>query len=227
MSSPARGLLRGLRAASLGVAGFVLALVAHVAAGGASPEPGVLLLLAGCTGLMTWLLTGVRVSPVRVVVFLAAMQVVLHEAVMRLSVPAPCLMPVMDPAAGGNAGMGPGMGHGGQPVLECATSMAPHPGLGPRSIFATTTMLGAHLIATMVMAALLAYGERALWFLAGLVRLPLCFSAVRPEPPKIRLFPYGVPRVARACFASGGVGRRGPPPGTSSPAFGPLPSGCA
>jgi len=223
MSSPARGLLRGLRAASLGVAGFVLALVAHVAAGGASPEPGVLLLLAGCTGLITWLLTGVRVSPVRVVVSLAAMQVVLHEALMRLSVAAPCLMPVMEPAAGGNAGMG----HGGQPVLECATSMAPHPGMGPRSIFATTTMLGAHLVATMVMAALLAYGERALWFLAGLVRPPRSLSAVRPQPPKIRMFPYGEPRVARACFASGGVGRRGPPPGTASPAFGPLISGCA
>jgi hypothetical protein len=32
MLSPAKGLLRGLRAASLGVVGFGLALVAHVAA---------------------------------------------------------------------------------------------------------------------------------------------------------------------------------------------------
>ena len=34
MLAPAQGLLRGLRAAALGVVGFVLALAAHVTAGG-------------------------------------------------------------------------------------------------------------------------------------------------------------------------------------------------
>ena len=58
MSSPAQGLLRGLRAASLGVVGFVLALVAHLAAGGAAPGPVVLLLLAGLIGVASVLLTG-------------------------------------------------------------------------------------------------------------------------------------------------------------------------
>ena len=62
---PTKGLLRGLRAASLGVVGFVLALAAHVAAGGAEPGPVVLLLLAGLVGLAAVLLTGVRLTPVR------------------------------------------------------------------------------------------------------------------------------------------------------------------
>jgi hypothetical protein len=206
MSSPTRGLLRGLRAASLGVAGFVLALVAHVAAGGASPAPAVLLLLAGFTGLAALLLTGVRLSPGRVATSLAAMQAVLHGAFMRLSVPAACPMPVMNPPAGGQAGMG----HGGQPVLECATGMA-HPGMGQGSVFATTAMLGAHLGATVLMAALLAYGEKVLWLAAGWVRPPRWLPAGLPELPAVRVFSYGAPRVLRVRFARGGVGRRGPP----------------
>ena len=65
MFAPAQGLLRGLRAAALGVVGFVLALAAHVTAGGARPGPVVLLLLAGLIGLAAVLLTGARLSPVR------------------------------------------------------------------------------------------------------------------------------------------------------------------
>lgn len=51
-----------MRVCSLGVLGFVLALVAHVAAGGAAPRPVVLILLAGLTGLAAVLLTRVRRS---------------------------------------------------------------------------------------------------------------------------------------------------------------------
>jgi hypothetical protein len=74
MSSPTKGLPRGVRAASLGVVGFVLVLVPHLA-GGAEPEPGVLLLLAGLIGVASVLLTGELLSPVRVVVAFAGMQV--------------------------------------------------------------------------------------------------------------------------------------------------------
>ena len=85
MSSPTRGLIRGLRAGSLGVGGFVLALIAHEAAHGVVPGPAPLLLLGGLTGLAALLLTGVRLSPVRVGLSLIVMQVTLHEAFMRLS----------------------------------------------------------------------------------------------------------------------------------------------
>lgn len=120
MLSPTRGWLRGLRAASLGVVGYVLALLAHLAAGGAVPKPGVLLLLAGLISLAAVLLTGIRLSPIRLGASLTAMQVVLHEAFMRLSAPTGCVMTGLSAPAGGH------MGHGGPPapLLECATSMA-------------------------------------------------------------------------------------------------------
>ena len=125
MSAPAQGLLRGLRAAALGLVGFVLALAAHVTAGGATPGPVVLLLLAGLIGLAAVLLTGARLSPVRVGVSLAAMQVCLHEAFMWLSAPAACVMPVMNAPTDGLMGMG----HGAQSLLNCAAGMT-HAGMG-------------------------------------------------------------------------------------------------
>jgi hypothetical protein len=207
MLSPAQGLLRGLRAASLGVVGFVLALAAHVAAGGATPGPVVLLLLAGLIGLAAVLLTVVRLSPFRVVVSLAVMQVVLHEAFMWLSVPAACVMPVMNAPAGAHMDMG----QGAQPLLNCATGMT-YTGMGQSSVFAATAMLGAHVAATALMAALLAYGERVLWFLAGWVRPRWWLRVGLPQFLTIRVFSFGEPPMVRVRFACGGVGRRGPPP---------------
>lgn len=202
--SPTRGVLRGLRAASLGAVGFGLALVAHVAAGGSAPGPVVLLFLAGLIGLTALLLTRARLSPVRVGISLSAMQVVLHEAFMWLGSPAGCSMTgVVDPG-------GMQMGHGSQPVLECATGMA-RAGMGQGSVFAAMTMLGAHVVATAVMVVLLAFGEKMLWFLAGSVRPAQWLRVGLPELPAMRVGSSSAPRRLRAQFASGGVGRRGPP----------------
>jgi hypothetical protein len=209
MLSPAQGLLRCLRAASLGVVGFALALAAHVAAGGATPGPAGLLLLAGMIGLAAVMLTGARLSSARVRVSLAVMQVVLHEAFMWLSAPAACVMPVMNAPVGGH--MGTGMGQGAQPVLDCAVGMT-HAGMGQSSVFAATAMLGAHIAATALMAALLAYGERVLWFAAGWVRPASLLRVGAPELPAVRHFSVGAPPMLRVRFAFGGVGRRGPPP---------------
>lgn len=202
--SPTTGWLRGLRAASLGVVGFALALVAHVAAGGVAPGPVVLFFLAGLTGLVAVLLTGAKLSPVRVGVSLTAMQVVLHEAFMWLGSPATCVVTGMSAPAGGH------MGHGGQPMLECANGMA-HAGMGQTSMLAATAMLGAHVAATAVMVTLLAYGEKVLWFLAGCVRPPRWLRVGLPELPAMRVVSSGAPRMLRVRFACGGVGRRGPP----------------
>src|ERR1035437_2388265 len=207
MLSPAQGLLRCLRAASLGVVGFVLALASHAAAGCATPRPAVLLLLAGMIGLAAVLLTGARLSPARAGVSLAAMQVVLHEAFVWLSAPAACVMPVMNAPVGGHMGMG----QGAQPVLNCAVGMT-HAEMGQSSVYVATAMLGAHIAATALMAALLAYGERVLWFAAGWVR-PAPWLRVGPaELPAVLLFSLGAPPMLRVRFACGGVGRRGPPP---------------
>jgi hypothetical protein len=205
MLTPTRGLLRGLRAASFGAVGFVLALVAHVAAGGVLPDPVALLLLTGLVCFAAVLVTGARLSPVRVGVSLTAMQVVLHEVFMRLGAPPTCLMSGVSAPPGGL------MGHGGgpMPLVECASGMAQ--AMGQRSTFAATAMLGAHIAATAVMAALLAYGDQVLWFLAGCAR-PLQWLRVGlPELQAVRVAPPGAPRILRLRYACGGVGRRGPP----------------
>jgi hypothetical protein len=205
MLTPTRGMLRGLRAASLGAVGFVLALVAHLAAGGVAPGPVVLLLLAGLVSLAALLLTGTRLSPVRVGVSLTAMQVGLHEVFMWLGAPPACLM------SGGSAPPGGPMGHGGGPVplVECASGMAQV--MGQRSTFVAAAMLGAHVAATAVMAALLAYGDQVLWFLAGCVRPPQWLQVGLPELPAVRFASSGPPRILRLRYACGGVGQRGPP----------------
>ena len=206
MWSPTLGLLRWLRAGSLGVVGFVLSLVAHVAAGGGAPGPVVLILLAGFTGLAAVVLTGARLSPVRVGVSLSAMQVVLHEVFMRLGAPAACMMTGMSAPAGGQ------MGQSARPVLECVTGMA-NAGMGQRSVFAGPTMVGAHVAATAVMAALLAYGEKVLWFLACWARPPRWLRRGLPELLAVPVVSSGAPPMFWVRLACGGVGRRGPPSG--------------
>jgi hypothetical protein len=205
MLSPTGGVLRGLRTASLGVTGFVLALMAHVAAGGGAPGPVALLLLAGLIGLGTFLLTGVRLSPLRVEVSLSAMQVLLHEVFMLLGAPAGCLMPGMSPTAGGH------VGHC-QPILGSAISIA-QAQMGQRSMFAAPAMVGAHVAATALMVALLAHGEKVLWLLlAGYVRPPPWLRVGPPGLPAVWIIASGASRNFRARFVYGGASRRGPPP---------------
>jgi hypothetical protein len=207
MLSPDQGLLRCWRAASLGAVGLVLALAAHVAAGSATPGSAVMLLMAGMIGLAAVLLTGARLSPARVGVSLAATQMVLHEAFMWLSAPAACVMPVTNTPVGGHLSKG----QGAQPVLNCAAGMT-HAEMGQSSAFAATAMLGEHIGATALMAALLAYGKRLLGFAAGRVRHGPWLRVGPPGLPAVRLCPFGAPPMLRVRFAFVGVGRRGPPP---------------
>ena len=203
MLSPASGFLRGLRAACLGVVGLLLALVAHLAAGGVPPQPVVLLLLAGLLGVAAAWLTRVRLSPTRIGMSLAGMQVVLHEVFMLSGAPAGCLMTgVNTPAAAPT-------GHG-QPMLGCAVSMA-HAGMGQPSVLAAPAMVVAHVGATTVMAALLAYGEAVLWFLAECARRPRWIALGYPEPPAAGGVCSWSPRSTGSRFARGGVGQRAPP----------------
>src|ERR1035437_3350922 len=199
MLSPTRGLLRGVRAASLGIVGFVLALVGHKAAGGDTPGPVALLLLTGLIGLAAVLLTVVRLSPVRVILSLATMQVALHEAFMWLGSPTACAITQMSAPAGRN------MAHDGQPTLTCATGMA-QTGMSQNSVFTGIAMVGAHVVATAVMAALLAYGETVLWILAGWVRAPRWMRIGLPKVPAVPLVPSGLPPMLPVPFASSGVG---------------------
>ena len=73
-------------------------------------------------------------------------------------------------------------------------------------------MVGAHVAATAVMAALLAYGEQVLWFLAGCVGPLRWLRMCLPELPPARVVSSGVPPMFRLRLACCGVGRRSPPP---------------
>jgi hypothetical protein len=204
MVSPTGGWLRGVRAASLGVVAFVLALVGHVAAGGAAPGPVMLILLAELIGLAAVLLTAVQLSPLRIGVSLAAAQVVLHQALLWLAAPAHCAMTAVSSTDATH------IGQSAQPALACATGMA-QAGMSQGSGVGTTAMFGAHLAATAVMAGLLAYGEKVLWLLARWVR-PAPWLRVRlPQLPAVQALSSTAPAMVRVRLASGGVGRRGPP----------------
>jgi hypothetical protein len=208
--TPTRGLLRWLRAASLGVVGLTLALVAHLTAGGAAPGPAALLLLAGLMGLAAILLTGARLSPFRIGISLSAMQVILHQAFLRLGSQAACTM------TAGSVPVGPRMEHGLAQSAQCATDLAGaglHAGMGQGSPVAASIMVGAHVAATAVMIALLAYGEEVLWFLAGCLRPARWLRPVQPDLPVAGVAAGGAPPVLRARLAAGGVGVRGPPTG--------------
>jgi hypothetical protein len=165
----------------------------------------VLLLLAGLIGQAAVLLTGVRLSPVRVILSLSTMQVALHEAFMWLGSPTACAITQMSAPAGGD------MAHDGQLTLACAPGMA-QSGMSQNSVFTGVAMVGAHVVATAVMAALLAYGEMVLWILAGWVRAPRWMRIGLPKGPAVPLVPSGLPPMLPVPFASSGVGLRRPPP---------------
>ena len=201
--------MRGLRAGSLGVVGLVLALTAHVVAGGAAPAPVALTLAAGLIALAALLVTAVRLSLLQIGVSLAAMQVVLHEGFMWLAAPADCTMTALTAVSAPSAMQ---IGQDGQPAMVCAAGMTPA-GMGQGSTFGAAAMLVAHVMATAVMVVLLAHGERVLWFLVRLVFPAPCPRVHLPQLPAVRSdFPHAAPMVrARLRLTSGGVGRRGPP----------------
>jgi hypothetical protein len=165
----------------------------------------VLVLLAGLIGLAAVVLTADRLSPVRIGVSLAAMQVVLHETFMWLGAPTNCAMAALSVRGAMQ------MGHGGPATLACANGMAPAE-MGPGQALGASAMVCAHVAAMAVMAALLAYGEKVLWFLAGWVR-PTPWLRVRlPQLQTVQAVASAAPPILRVRLVSGGVGRRGPPP---------------
>lgn len=199
MNSPAAGALRLLRASGLAVVAYALASVAHMVAGGALPTAAwmaSIYLLTFCSAVV---LTGRRLGRAAIVTGLGVSQLALHEAFRFLS-------------AGGNCApvsFGHPMHSGHETVMTCAdrvVTMPVHhsPGL---------VMLAAHALAAALVGVVLARGEAAVWFLAGLV-----WPAM---PSRARVFPMESahpvalhPRPAgRQIVCSGGLGRRGPPAG--------------
>ncbi len=194
-TSPSSGALRWVRAAVLGLSCVLLALGAHVLAGGAAPSALTLLVLAVPIGCSCVLATGTRAGPLRIGLVLAAGQVGLHEAFML---------------AGAGAGCGPATAAGVMPTHGTAAMV--HCAGGPAMAGPSTTMVGAHIAAGLATALLLAHGERLLWAGHGWAVRPYLLLEHAGTRPITRsaVLPV-VRRGSSTRRPMGGVRRRGPP----------------
>ncbi|MGT2461467.1 hypothetical protein [Sinomonas atrocyanea] len=177
-----RAAFRLSRAAVVTAATVLLAVAAHTAAGGALPDPLILLGLLALTLLPTAWLSGKRLTPTTVLGLLGAGQFVLHSAFDCLSESAASLQ--LSPAAGhvhvlGAASPGAPVGH-------------VH-GYSPE-------MFAAHALATLAIGLLIARGEAALWallaWLSPLVRL-LLVRALAPAAALPAYAPKAFPKIWR------------------------------
>jgi len=156
--------MRGARALVFGAASVLLAVLAHVAAGGSAPSIITLGLIAVPVGWTAAVLIRRRRGLLWVTGALGSLQLVLHEALMVMTGTG-----CSAPAAPMDAGM---VGH----PMTVACSM-PSPattgsalGAGRMPDSGGLTMLVGHALATIVTAWLLYRGERTAWALIDLAR---------------------------------------------------------
>jgi len=199
--------LRLVRAASVSAVVLGLAGAAHVAGHGELPRPGILVALAAFVALVTMVATRRLLSLPALVGLLVATQVVLHQAMTWLSVPAcAALVTAADPHAAHQLTVGSGLG--------CAVAGVPMGGQ-PEAIGGTSAlMVLTHLAATLMAAVILASGERALWALLDWLRPALrvwttpALVTQRVAPPR----PAASARLPHQPPVLRSVRRRGPPP---------------
>jgi hypothetical protein len=193
----AEGTGRIVRSSVFACGAIILSCGAHVLGGGSAPSPSVVgvcwaLVVAG-----SFLLAGRRRGPVAIATALVTTQVLIHQALTA-------------PAANQACGAGGAVRHplAGHDLGSCADLTGP--------VTTSAAMVVWHGVATLLLAGLLAFGERALWRL-----VELTFPA-RPQPgrpvPATRVSRWSVsePVVLAPCPDVGGVGRRGPPGFTRS-----------
>jgi hypothetical protein len=154
VTDPRRGPLRLLRAAAVSVSVLGLALGAHLAAGGTLGDPLVVAAAGAFTMLLAIGVCGSRLKAVTVLALLGAGQLGLHHVFAATA--------GSGTTPGCSAGtVGAGHAHAvalADTVQHCVTSSG-----GAHAL--TATMLGAHLLATVLNAALLWRGDRALFAL--------------------------------------------------------------
>lgn len=183
------------RAAMLGSVAFALALSAHVVAGGTAPSMAVCLGLAMVCGGVCVGVTARRLGLVAMTTTLGLLQLGLHYSFMWLT-SGGCV-------TGSPTGMAPMRMLGGPAqILACA----------PMAHVPTGLMLGAHAVATMATALVLAHGERVLWLLVSAVWTVFhAVGRVLVSPAKLRSQPGLIAGAGRGLVVLGGIGRRGPP----------------
>ncbi len=197
MAGAADGTGRIVRSSVFACGAISLSCGAHLLGGGSAPSPYVVgvcwaLVLAG-----SFLLAGRQRGPVAIATALVATQVLIHQTFAA---------PAATQACGtGGAVPHPLVGHG---FGSCADLTGP--------VTTSAAMVVWHGVATLLLAGLLAFGERALWRL-----VELTFPA-RPQPgrpvlaARVSRWSVSEPVVLTPCPDVGGVGRRGPPGFTRS-----------
>lgn len=194
MITPDGGRLRLLRAGTLAVVMISVAALAHVLGGGALPGGGVLAVLLGLVLVTCLVASGRRLEGLSIGAILGGGQLALHEAFALLGT-----------TGADAASLGHVVGSGHHAVLVT------HAGQAGSGHHLSLSMLLAHALATVVTAAVLARGERALWLLAGwlapVIRLLLERPAHWPRPAAITV---AVPRLRSAELVLAAP-RRGPP----------------
>ena len=203
MSHPATGSLRVFRAAMLGSVAFALALSAHVVAGGQAPSMAVCLVLEMVCGGVCLGVTARRLGLVAMTTTLGVLQLGLHYSFMWLT-SGGCVTSSLTAMAPMRMLGGPAH------TLACAPMAA-----GAMALMAhvpTGLMLGAHVVATIATALVLAHGERVLWLLVSAVWTVFhAVGRVLVSPAKLRSQPALIAGAGLGLVALGGIGRRGPP----------------
>jgi len=203
--SPVAGPLRVTRAALVATLVLALGAAAHAAAGGHLPDPLVLAALAAFTLAGTLVAARARFTVPRLVGVLGAAQAGLHVALDTLGHAAAACVPA-GAATAGHGGHGTVVCTGSAAVPDAAASVAGTGGAG-------AWMVVAHAVATLVLAVVLARGERALErLLAWLTPRVLAPTAVAAGPARpARVLPTAeLPRLAAR--HPGTAPTRGPPP---------------
>ncbi|MET0914569.1 MAG: hypothetical protein ABWY81_00020 [Jiangellaceae bacterium] len=199
--------LRWTRAGTVATVATLLAVGAHVQAGGPTPSlPVLAFLVLGLTAASATLLAG-PASALRVVLLTAGGQLVAHHVLAAASAPA-----VAGSDGRGMTGMA---GHHAGHLLEYGAPDAVA-GVGllfPHPLVADARMMAAHLAAAVVVGLWLAAGERAVWTLLTHIwrslRLPVSMASSTPLPDRAPAPRLAVTTLAR--IAAGSVVRRGPP----------------
>ena len=202
--------LRWTRAGTVATVATLLAVAAHVQAGGPAPSlPVLAFLVLGLTAASATLLAG-PASTLRVVLLTAGGQLVAHHVLTAASAPAVAGSPTRGMA--GVAGMA---GHHAGHVVEhgAPDTVAGIGALAPPLLAADARMMAAHLAAAAVVGLWLAAGERAVWTLLTHIwrslRLPDSMAPSTPAPGSSPAPQLAGTTLAR--IAAGSVVRRGPP----------------
>lgn len=208
------GPLRGSRGVAFAGAALGLGVGAHLAGGGSLPGLGALVLLAIPVAWISFLLTRAQRGWPVIILALVGVEVGLHEGLSLLTAPVDHFLPMAGhgPLTGAHAGM----------MTHTASGLPPAAGMSGMGLVPSLSMLAAHLVATVLTGAVLAYGEQLLWSLwswwhhavtvcADLVRLPvprtsapawLLTVSPLPVPVNRHVWRRGPPRLGAGLPAS-------------------------